>query len=84
MVLAIRKPFMSKYWGKRKFKCESACGDNPGCDEESPGASLSDSYSATTLEVNRNCDNNCAYSSITYTCDSSHCGEEHDCGGQIY
>ena len=66
------------------LKCESACGADPQCDEESPGATLSDSCWGDKLEVNRNCDNNCKYSSTTYTCDSSHCGEEHDCGGQTY
>ena len=65
-------------------ECESACGADPQCDEESPGATLSDSCWGDKLEVNRKCDNNCKYSSTTYTCDSSHCGEEHDCGGQTY
>jgi len=65
------------------YKCESACGADPECDEEYPNSHLPDVCGEKQLVI-RYCDGNCEYSSITYTCDSSHACDVRFCGGQIY
>jgi len=66
------------------YKCESACGADPACDEKDPDKSLPDSCGTTQLNVSRYCDGSCKYSLTTYTCDSSKCGDVKSCGGQTY
>jgi hypothetical protein len=66
------------------WKCESACGADPLCDEKPADSSLPDFCGTIYLIVSRYCDASCKYSSTTYTCDSSHCGDVRSCGGQTY
>jgi len=49
-----------------------------------PDSSLPDSCTESKLEVNRYCNSNCDYSSTTYYCGPSKCGESKSCGGQTY
>jgi hypothetical protein len=70
------------YYGD--YKCESACGADPTCDEKPRGTSLPDSCGRIQLEVSRYCDESCKYSSVTYTCGSSRACDVRSCGGQTY
>jgi len=65
-------------------RCESACGADPECDEKYPYSYLPDICGEKQLNVSRYCDGSCEYSSITYTCDSSHACDVKSCGGQTY
>ena len=65
-------------------RCESACGADPECDEKYPYSYLPDICGEKQLNVSRYCDGSCEYSSITYTCDSSHACDVIFCGGQTY
>ncbi|MBI5697464.1 MAG: hypothetical protein HZC29_02985, partial [Thaumarchaeota archaeon] len=48
-------------------ECESGCAADAVCDEISPGTTFSDTCSATTLEVNKQCiSNSCLYYSDKY------------------
>jgi hypothetical protein len=69
---------------KSDYKCESACGASKECDEQTPGTSLPPQCTSTVLEVNRQCDSSCIYSSTRYYCDSSQCGVSQVCGGLTY
>jgi len=66
------------------WECEALCGASPICDEVMPDSSLPDECTSWKLEVNGYCNSNCDYSSTTYYCDPSKCGESKSCGGQTY
>jgi hypothetical protein len=66
------------------YKCESACGADPECDEKYPYSYLPDICGEKQLNVSRYCDGSCKYSLTTFTCDSSHACDVIFCGGQTY
>jgi len=66
------------------WECEALCGAPSVCDEVMPDSSLPDSCTESKLEVNRYCNSNCDYSSTTYYCDPSKCGESKSCRDQTY